>query len=78
MKQLIANKSQMRSHHGGIIETKKQKRIKIRDSFEILQRSNRCIRKIIRNQFRLDLNKVHVVEYEHRLGKVAMLRKYLM
>jgi hypothetical protein len=45
----------------------KQKGIKIRDSFEILQRSDRCIRKSIRQiSSRLDVE-VHVVEYEHAL-----------
>jgi transcriptional antiterminator len=66
----------MRSRHGGIMLKLKQKGIKIRDSFEILQRSDRCIRKSIRQISSLwTWNKVHVVEYEHALGKVALLRR---
>jgi hypothetical protein len=52
----------------------KTERIKIRDSFEILQRSDRCIRKQLGKSV-WTWNKVHVVEYEHALGKVALLRR---
>jgi penicillin amidase len=74
MKQLIATQIvNEKSPWWDNVETKN--RIKIRDSFEILQRSDRCIRKQLGKSVPAwTWNKVHVVEYEHALGKVALLK----
>jgi penicillin amidase len=79
MKQLIAKQIVNEKSLGGIILRPKNRK---ESRTEILSKSfknNRCIRSTIREiSSRRTWNKVHVVEYEHPLGKVAMLRKYLM
>jgi penicillin amidase len=56
---------------------KLKKGIKIRDSFEILQRIVAVLENQLGKSVPLTWNKVHVVEYEHALGKVS-LEEYLM
>jgi penicillin amidase len=46
-----------------------------RDSFEILQRSVAVENQLGKSVPAWTWNKVHVVEYEHALGKVALLRR---
>jgi penicillin amidase len=66
----------MRSRHGGIMLKLKNRRNQDRDSFEILQRSVAVLEKQLGKSVPAwTWNKVHVVEYEHALGKVALLRR---
>jgi penicillin amidase len=55
MKQLIATQIVNESRHGGIMLKLKTEKVKIRDSFEILQRSDRCIRKQLGKSVPLDV-----------------------
>jgi penicillin amidase len=75
MKQLIATQIvNEKSPWWDNVETKTE-RIKIRDSFEILQRNVAVLENQLEISSLWTWNKVHVVEYEHALGKVALLRR---
>jgi penicillin amidase len=76
MKQLIATQIVNESRHGGIMLKLKQRK---ESRSEILSKSFKEAIAVLENQLGKSVawtwNKVHVVEYEHALGKVALLRR---
>jgi penicillin amidase len=65
----------MRSHFGGIILRPKQKGIRTEILSKSFKETIAALEAIRETVPAWTWNKVHVVEYEHPLGKVAMLRK---
>jgi penicillin amidase len=68
----------MRSRHGGIML-----KLKTESRSEILSKSFKEAIAVLEKQLGKSVpawtwNKVHVVEYEHALGKVVCLEEYLM
>jgi penicillin amidase len=76
MKQLIATQIVNESRHGGIMLKLKHRK---ESRSEILSKSFKETIAVLENQLGKSVawtwNKVHVVEYEHALGKVALLRR---